>query len=189
VSRQAIFLDRDGTLNVRPPEHDYLRSPADFYWLPGAEEGAARLAKAGYALAVASNQRGVSRGLVEPATLRAIEALIQRGLARHGCAIEAFRYCVHEKDAECECRKPKPGMLLGLAQELDLDLHRSWMVGDSESDVLAGRAAGCRTAFIGTATESCEADLIAPSLNAASALILGGPHATASAASNSSTKA
>jgi D-glycero-D-manno-heptose 1,7-bisphosphate phosphatase len=172
VSRRAIFLDRDGTLNVKPPEHEYLTAPEDFAWLPGAQRGAARLAHAGYVLVVASNQRGVARGLVEPAVLRAIEALIQRGLGRFDCVIAAFRYCPHEESAGCECRKPRPGLLLDLARDLDLDLSRSWMIGDSNTDVLAGQAAGCRTVLIGPARPTCAPDLIAPSLDVASALIL-----------------
>ena len=115
--RPAAFLDRDGTLNVRPAPHDYVRRAGDFAWLDGAAEGAARLAAGGFALAVVSNQRGVARGLVEPQVLRDIEQLIQRRLAELGCAIEAFRYCPHERDAGCDCRKPAPGMLLWLAAE------------------------------------------------------------------------
>jgi D-glycero-D-manno-heptose 1,7-bisphosphate phosphatase len=172
VSRPAVFLDRDGTLNVRPPEHQYLTSAEDFAWLPGAEKGVARLAKAGYVLAVASNQRGASRGLVEPSMLNGIEALIQRGLADYDCAIEAFRYCPHELSAGCNCRKPRPGLLLDLARDLGLDLGRSWMIGDAETDVLAGRSAGCRTALIGTAPNSCEPDVVASTLEEASALIV-----------------
>lgn len=173
MSRGAVFLDRDGTLNVRPAEHAYLTSSADFAWLPGAQAGTVRLAKAGYVLAVVSNQRGIARGLVDPDVLSEVERLMQRDLARQGCAITAFRYCPHDEDAGCDCRKPRPGMLVALARDLDLDLGRSWMIGDSASDVLAGEAAGCRTALVGTSPQECEPDLVAPSLDAVSSLILG----------------
>jgi D-glycero-D-manno-heptose 1,7-bisphosphate phosphatase len=173
VSRPAVFLDRDGTLNVKPPEHQYLTSADAFAWLPGAQRGAARLARGGYVLVVASNQRGVARGLVEPAVLSTIEGLIQRGLERYECGVAAFRYCPHEESAGCDCRKPRPGLLLDLARDLDLDLARSWMIGDSDSDVLAGQAAGCRTVLIGGRPSTCVPDLTAPSLDAASALIVG----------------
>ena len=172
VSRRAAFLDRDGTLNKRPPEHRYVTSPTEFTWLPGAARGAARLAAAGYVLAVASNQRGISLGLVDGAVLRALEAVIQRDLAKHSCAIAAFSYCPHDERAKCGCRKPRPGMILRLARELDLDLRCSWVIGDSESDVLAGNAAGCRTALVGTAPASCDPDLVAPSLDAVSELVV-----------------
>jgi D-glycero-D-manno-heptose 1,7-bisphosphate phosphatase len=172
VSRRAAFLDRDGTLNERPPEHRYVTSAAQLVWLPGAATGAARLAAAGYVLAVASNQRGVALGLIDGALLRTLEGVIQRGLAEYGCAIEAFRYCPHDVQAQCGCRKPRAGLILRLAADLDLDLERSWMIGDSASDILAGKAAGCRTALVGTGPETCDADLVAPSLNAVSELVV-----------------
>jgi D-glycero-D-manno-heptose 1,7-bisphosphate phosphatase len=171
LKRPAAFLDRDGTLNARPEAHLYVRSPEEFVWLPGAPEGAARLAEAGFALAVVSNQRGVARGLVDEATLGEIEARIQRRLEMLGCSVETFRYCPHDLDAGCDCRKPAPGMLLAAARERGFDLSRSWMVGDSPIDVAAGRSAGCRTALIGPG-EGVDADLVADSLEAASRLIV-----------------
>jgi D-glycero-D-manno-heptose 1,7-bisphosphate phosphatase len=164
MSRPAAFLDRDGTLNRRPPEHDYVRSSAGFAWLPGAADGAAALAEAGYVLAIVSNQRGIARGLVSHTTLEEIEMIIQRELAERGCRAEVFRYCPHEHDDGCTCRKPAPGMLVELAEELGLDLARSWMIGDSEDDVLAGEAAGCRTALIGARPSRSRPDLVAASL-------------------------
>jgi D-glycero-D-manno-heptose 1,7-bisphosphate phosphatase len=171
MSRPAAFLDRDGTLNPRPPLHHYLRSAEEFEWLPGAAEGAARLASAGYALAVVSNQRGLARGLVNRTVLREIEEKIQLQLSSHGCRVEVFRYCPHDLDDGCACRKPKPGMLLDLAQELNLDLDKSWMIGDAEEDVLAGQAAGCRSALIGASPSQSRPDLVAGSLYEASELI------------------
>ena len=172
MSRRGAFLDRDGTLNVRPPEHAYVGSVADFTWLPGAADGAARLAAAGYVLAVVSNQRGLSRGLVDTAVLHALERVIQRELADRGSSVRAFRYCPHDEQALCDCRKPRPGMILQVAHELDLDVRRSWMIGDSESDVVAAHAAGCRAALVGAVPERWEPDLVAPSLDAASKLIV-----------------
>jgi D-glycero-D-manno-heptose 1,7-bisphosphate phosphatase len=178
--RPAAFLDRDGTLNVSAPEHEYVTALEQFVWLPGAIEGAAALARAGYVLAVVSNQRGIARGLLTEATLSEIEAEIQAALAPHGARVEAFRYCPHELDAGCDCRKPKPGMLLELASTLKLDLARSWMIGDSRSDIQAGRAAGTHTALItagaGTPAESDavpDAELTAPTLREIAAAIGG----------------
>jgi D-glycero-D-manno-heptose 1,7-bisphosphate phosphatase len=169
--RSAIFLDRDGTLNVKPPEHEYVTSVEGFVWLPGAREAVAQLARAGFVLTVVSNQRGVARGLVSLETLGRIEERIQNDLRPYGCAIASFRYCVHAADA-CDCRKPKPGMLLELAEALNLDLGASWIVGDAESDVRAGEAAGCRTAVVGDASSQIEADVQARTLLEASDLIL-----------------
>ena len=148
-----------------------MRSAADFAWLPDAVEGAVRLARSGYVLAVVSNQRGVARGLVTTSVLAEIEEKIQEELALHGVRIEAFRYCPHDTNARCACRKPKPGMLVDLARELGVDLARSWMIGDSEDDVLAGQAAGCRTALVGSAASGARPDLEARSLLEASAEI------------------
>jgi D-glycero-D-manno-heptose 1,7-bisphosphate phosphatase len=173
VSKHGVFLDRDGTLNVRPGEHEYVTSEADFVWLPGAAEGAARLARAGYVLTVVSNQRGVARGLVHPSLLRRIEELIQDELARYGCSIVAFRYCMHDLEDACDCRKPKPGMILRLARDLDLDLAGSWMIGDSDTDIRTGEAAGCRTALLADGGDDNGADVVAPSLAQVSELIVG----------------
>jgi D-glycero-D-manno-heptose 1,7-bisphosphate phosphatase len=164
MTRRAAFLDRDGTLNARPRAHHYVERSEDFDWLPGAAKGACLLAQAGFALVIVSNQRGVARGLVSRETLEEIEELIQAGLGEHGCAIESFHYCPHDHDARCDCRKPKPGMLLDAARELELNLERSWMIGDSETDVQAGHAAGCRTALLATGDTSTTADLVAPTL-------------------------
>jgi D-glycero-D-manno-heptose 1,7-bisphosphate phosphatase len=169
LNRRGVFLDRDGTLNVRPREHEYVTAEKEFVWLPGAAEGLARLARAGYVLTVVSNQRGVARGLVRPNVLRGIEELIQSELASHGCTIAAFEYCMHEEAEACDCRKPKPGMILRLARELDLELGCSWVIGDSWTDIRAGEAAGCRTALL--AADGVEADVVAPSLAEASQVI------------------
>ena len=164
MTRRAILLDRDGTLNVCAAPHEYVATVDAFEWLPGAPQALARLARAGYALGVASNQRGVARGLIEPAALAQIEQRIQDDLRPLGAAIDAFRYCPHDHADACDCRKPKPGLLRMLADDLDIDLERSWMVGDSASDVEAGRAVGCRTALVGTATTSPAPDLSVDSL-------------------------
>jgi D-glycero-D-manno-heptose 1,7-bisphosphate phosphatase len=171
VTRRAVFLDRDGTLNVRAGDHEYVASAHDFTWLPGAAAGVARLAQAGYVIAVVSNQQGVARGDVTPEAIRAIEERIHHDLASHGCEITTFRYCTHSEEDGCDCRKPKPGMIVALARELDLDVTSSWMIGDSESDVRAGQAAGCRTVLIGDSHGSTLADLNARSLAEASDLL------------------
>ena len=169
--RSAIFLDRDGTLNVKQPEHQYVTSVDAFVWLPGAREALARLARCGFVLTVVSNQRGVERGLVSLETLGGIEERIQHDLRPYGCAITAFRYCIHAGDT-CDCRKPKPGMILELAETLGLDLASSWIIGDAVSDIRAGEAAGVSTALVGDASPQITADLRAPTLLAATDLLL-----------------
>jgi len=178
VTKRAVLLDRDGTLNARPREHEYITSAEDFAWLPGAREAVARLAWGGFSLAVVSNQRGVARGLVSTRTLREVELRIQRDLRPLGCSIDVFRYCVHETADGCDCRKPKPGLLIEAADVLNVDLRRCWMVGDAETDVLAGEAAACRTALIGRVAPGVRADLTAPSLQEATPLILAAASTT-----------
>jgi D-glycero-D-manno-heptose 1,7-bisphosphate phosphatase len=157
-------LDRDGTLNVKPGEHQYVSSADDFEWLDGAPEGIARLASAGYFLGIVSNQRGVALGATAPAVLRAIEDRIQERLSPLGCRIDVFRYCVHDLSARCSCRKPAPGLILDIAADYSVDLTRSWMIGDDAIDISAGRAAGCRTALIGSDAQAAGADVVAGSL-------------------------
>jgi D-glycero-D-manno-heptose 1,7-bisphosphate phosphatase len=172
VRARAVFVDRDGTINVRPPPHDYVRSPRDFVWLPGAVDALVRLASAGFTIAVVSNQRGVGRGLVPLRTIQRIEAIIQRELAKQGVHVDGFRYCFHDPEVGCSCRKPKPGMLRAVARDLNVDLTKSWMVGDTLEDLLAGRAAGCATALIGDASSTMAADIVAESLDAVSLRVL-----------------
>jgi D-glycero-D-manno-heptose 1,7-bisphosphate phosphatase len=167
-------VDRDGTINAAAAEHQYIASARDFRWLPGAVDGLVALARAGFVVTVVSNQRGVARGLVTIQTLTEIENLIQQRLSEHACHISAFRYCVHDVQAQCECRKPAPGMLLDLASTLGLDLSRSWMIGDSDTDVGAGLAAGCHTALLRATGGGGEADIVTGSLREA-AMLIGTP--------------
>ena len=103
--------------------------------------------------------------------LHSIEKKMQRDLATHGCEIAAFRYCFHNYEQACNCRKPEPGLIIQLAREFNIDLSGSWMVGDSDVDVLAGKNAGCRTALIGETHGETIPDLVAPTLAEASQLI------------------
>lgn len=161
-------------LNERSAEHDYVRRVDAFKWLPGAREGAARLARARIPLIVISNQRGIARGLVSWDTVRAIEERIQRELRPLGASIRAFYYCPHAAEAGCACRKPGTALLLQAAREHGLDLRSCTMVGDSESDVTAGRSAGCRTILIATAGARSAADRATENLSIAADLIISG---------------
>lgn len=161
-----MFLDRDGVLNARPPEHEYVTSVDRFAWLPGAREAVVELTAAGWKVAVVSNQRGVARGLVSSHTLAAIEQRIQGDLAPEA-AIDGFYYCPHDDGEDCDCRKPRPGLIARAAAELGVEPGKSWMIGDSESDVAAGRAAGCSTILISPETSDTAADLVEPDLAAA----------------------
>lgn len=143
--RPAVFLDRDGVLNEIVMRDGQPASPRTLEQLRLAPDIAAvdRLAEAGYLLFIATNQPDVARGLIDTGTLDRMFAAI-RGRVR----IDDVRVCVHEDADGCECRKPKPGMLLDLARHWHVDLARSCMVGDMWRDVAAARAAGCRSVLI-----------------------------------------
>ncbi|HEY7422627.1 MAG TPA: HAD family hydrolase [Gemmataceae bacterium] len=141
TGRRAIFLDRDGTV-IRDPV--YPRNPATVELLPGAAEGLTALKQDGYLLVVVSNQSGIGRGLVTPEEARQVHERFVSLLAESGVALDAAEYCFHTPERGCLCRKPKPGLLLRAADCLGIDLGRSWMVGDKESDAETAVRAGCR---------------------------------------------
>lgn len=159
--RRAVFLDRDGTLNrlVYYPDHGVVDSPflpSQLSLLPGAAKAMSRLRKKGFLLILVSNQPGVAKGNMGRKDFVAIDAKLDRLLARQGTSLDAKYYCPHHPNAKlarfrkrCACRKPKSGMLLQAAREHGIDLRRSYMVGDGINDIKAGRKAGCRTVFIG----------------------------------------
>ena len=145
---KAVFVDRDGTLNVNT---GYVGDPAAVTLVPGAAQCVRLLADAGYAIVVVSNQSGIARGYFTPAAADAVDARVRELLAASSATITAFYRCPHWPDgdrpsdvAACDCRKPKPGMLLQAADDLGIDLPSSWMIGDRLLDMQAGRAAGCR---------------------------------------------
>ncbi len=144
--RPAVFLDRDGVIVI--PEFRGRRSfaprrLADFKLYPDAAPSLSRLKQEGFLLAVVTNQPDVGRGLVPRSEVEAMHRILLRELP-----IDSLKVCFHGQEGQCDCRKPKPGMLLAAAAELGIDLAKSFMVGDRRSDVAAGRAAGCTTIFI-----------------------------------------
>ncbi|NCD33762.1 MAG: HAD family hydrolase [Spartobacteria bacterium] len=139
----CVFFDRDGIIN-QSPGPGYVEHVDDFHLIPAFID-ALRIVKKHHRLAIViSNQRGVSRGIMSAKTVDAIHDKLQRSLQNHGLAMDAIYYCPHNHN-ECDCRKPKPGMLLRASEDWHIDLAHSLMVGDSESDVEAGHRAGCRT--------------------------------------------
>ncbi len=145
---QIVFLDRDGVIN-RAIERDGKPYPprtlADFEILPGVPEACAKLKAAGFLLVVATNQPDVGRGTLEQSAVEKIHAWLMTQLP-----IERVEVCYHpgQGQSHCDCRKPKPGMLLRAARDLKADLAKCWMVGDRWRDVDCGHAAGCKTIFI-----------------------------------------
>lgn len=146
--RKFIFLDRDGTLNVRPPRACYIEKPEDFVWLSGAKEAVKKLKDAGYTIILVSNQPGIARGNLDIATLSSIHDKMQADLADIGAGIDKIYYCPHNWDDGCFCRKPKPGMFFEAQKDFCLDLTKCIMIGDDERDITAGEAAGCHCIMV-----------------------------------------
>jgi len=150
--RPAVFLDRDGTINV---DKDYLHKIEDFEFIPGAVQAIKSLKNAGYLVIVVSNQSGIARGYFDEATVDRLHEHIQQALKCYGTAIDAFYYCPHHPElgrgqykVACDCRKGAPGMLLQAAEEHNIDLEKSFMVGDKMADIEAGAKAGCTSILV-----------------------------------------
>ena len=146
--RRAVFLDRDGVINRALTRDGKPYPPTmleEFEILPGVVEACARLKQAGFLLVVATNQPDVGRGTLAQSTVEALHEHLRQRIP-----LDRIEVCYHpgQGASDCDCRKPKPGMLLHAAKELDIDLAQSWMVGDRWRDIDAGHAAGCRTILI-----------------------------------------
>jgi len=183
-ARPAILLDRDGVINelvpdpaTGTPESPYR--PEDVRLVDGAPEALGRLRRDGWVLVVISNQPAAAKGIVELTALRQVHERLEELLREAGSPVDAYRYCLHHPagvtaglSGPCLCRKPAPGLALAAAFELGLDLAASWVVGDADTDIEAGRAAGCRTALVehrGSSHRRSSGvipDLRGPSLNA-----------------------
>lgn len=161
---RATFLDRDGVINRKAPEGEYVTCWEEMQFLPGVPEAITLLNRAGFRVIVVSNQRGVAKGLMTAAELEAIHRRMCQALAADGATIDAIYYCPHDTQPACDCRKPAPGMLIAAARTYELNLAASWMVGDSDTDEAAGRNAGCRTVLIAPDAAVRTADVVAPSL-------------------------
>ena len=150
--RRAVFLDRDGTINV---EKNYLHKIEDFEFIPGSPEAIKKLKDAGFLVIVVSNQAGIGRGYFDEEAVTKLHQHIQDELAAIGTAIDAFYFCPHHPEeglgdykVACDCRKGSPGMLLQAARDHDIDLEKSFMVGDKLADIEAGKRAGCKSILV-----------------------------------------
>lgn len=154
MPNRAVFLDRDGVINV---EKEYLHRVEDFQFLPGVPRALRLLKDAGFLLVVVTNQSGVARGYFSLEAVHRLHRHLQHELQRHGVSIDGFYVCPHhpvhgtgEFRRECSCRKPMPGLIEKAAADFAIDPTRSFLVGDKLSDVEAGQAAGCRCFLVRT---------------------------------------
>lgn len=163
---KLIILDRDGVINE--DSDNYIKSPEEWWPIPGSLEAIARLKRAGYNIAVATNQSGIGRGYYDLATLAAMHAKMQRLLAEHDAkaTIDFIAYCPHHPDDHCACRKPKTGLFKQIAEYFSCDLKGVPMVGDSLSDIQAAEKMQCQTALVktGKGTRSIKSAKLPPDL-------------------------
>jgi D-glycero-D-manno-heptose 1,7-bisphosphate phosphatase len=175
---KAVFLDRDGVINRKAPDGEYIRNWSEIQFIPGAVKAVASLNCAGYKVFVVTNQRGLATLRIKMADLFDIHSRMQEAFAINGAVISQIYYCPHDISAMCTCRKPQPGMLKRAAHEHNLDLQTSWMIGDSLTDVEAGDNAGCRTVLLASVTLSTvelklpKATILAEDLSSAVSQIL-----------------
>jgi D-glycero-D-manno-heptose 1,7-bisphosphate phosphatase len=147
-ARRWIVLDRDGVINEDSSE--FIKSPSEWQPLPGSLEAIARLSQAGFAVAVATNQSGVGRGLYSEATLGEIHARMRAAIAEHGGTLEGIYSCLHRPDEQCECRKPKPGLLRQIEHDSGRRLTGTPLIGDRLADLQAAEAVGARPILVRT---------------------------------------
>ena len=167
--QKAVFLDRDGVINKYV---GFLRNIDDFELLDGVSKAIRKINESGYLAIVVTNQPVIARGEVSFAELTEIHNKMETLLGEDGAYLDAIYFCPHHPDKgfdgeipelkfDCDCRKPKPGMLIKAAKEFNIDLTKSWMVGDSDSDIMAGKNAGCSTVLIGDSDENmCASNLL-----------------------------
>lgn len=151
MPRRAVFLDRDGTLNV---EKEYLHRAEDWEWIPGAIEAIRLLNAAGFVVIVTTNQSGVARGYYSEQAVHDLHTKVDQWLAAEGAHVDGYYYCPHHPQhgavRDCDCRKPEPGLLLAAAHDHDIDLTRSYVVGDKASDVGAAKRVGATPILVAT---------------------------------------
>ncbi|MBI4969549.1 MAG: HAD family hydrolase [Rhodospirillales bacterium] len=176
AQKRYVLIDRDGTLNI---DKVYLADPAGFEFFPGAVEGLARLAAAGFGLVVVTNQSGIGRGLITQTQLAAVHARMEAMLAERGVRLDGIYVCPHAPEEPCDCRKPKPGLGLAAIRDLSFDPGRAFLIGDKAADIELGQAIGTPTILVRTGEGwiverqgNCRPDFTVDDLAAACDLIL-----------------
>jgi D-glycero-D-manno-heptose 1,7-bisphosphate phosphatase len=144
---KAIFLDRDGVINKKL-ENDYVKSVFEFEILKGVRETLQQLKKLGYVLIVITNQQGIGKGIMSEKDLESIHNYMLKELPE----IDDIFYCPH-LNGTCDCRKPENKMLLDAKEKWNIDFNKSWMIGDSESDIICGKSVGCKTVLISSSED------------------------------------
>jgi len=148
MKQKAVFLDRDGVIND-DTGHYYIYRPEDFNLNAGVTEGLKLLSDAGFKLIIVSNQGGVAKGIYTKDDISSVHEKLTEELKKHSLKIDAIYYCPHhESVSDCDCRKPKPGMILDAIEEFNINPMKSYLIGDSERDITAGKSAGLKECFL-----------------------------------------
>ena len=143
---KAIFLDRDGVINKN--RDDYVKSTKELEIFSNIGKEILKLKMKGFLIIVITNQSVINREIITITELEEIHSTIQKFLMKSKTSIDKFYFCPHRPDENCDCRKPKPGLILQAINEFSIDVSKSWMIGDSETDIQAGEKAGCKTIFL-----------------------------------------
>lgn len=167
--KAAVFLDRDGTINI---DTGYVGAVEDFKFLPGVKYALADLKKKGFITVLISNQSGVGRGYFDAEAVDKVHDFMQAELEAAGVKLDAIYYCPHEPENDCDCRKPNPAMVFAACDKYDIDPLKSYFVGDKESDVNAGKNAGCKSILLTEEKKETNADFVAADLVEAAAYII-----------------
>lgn len=166
MKQRAFFLDRDGVLNIsngHPPNN-----ADELVMIPKVGQAVRKLNELGYRVFVITNQGGVGLGYFTLASLQEIHRKLLQEVGKDGAYIDQIMACIHKPHSGCSCRKPKPGMIIALADQYQIDLSNSYTVGDRDVDIIAGQAAGTKTIYIGSKNQAPEGvDLVSPNLLAA----------------------
>ena len=148
---KALFIDRDGVVNKDPggwTKTDYVTDWKDFHFIPGTLEALKILKEKGIKVIVASNQGGVNKGFYTKAELSKVNSSMLKEIEKNSGAVEEVFYCIHRDEDNCDCRKPKPGMLESAAKKYGIDPKKTYFIGDDKKDILAGKRIGCKTALV-----------------------------------------
>ena len=143
---KAIFLDRDGVINRK--RDDYVKSVNELEIFPEIGESIWKLKKLGFLIIVITNQSAINRGIITNQELEKIHMAIQRDLEKKHCNIDKFYFCPHRPDENCNCRKPKSGLILRAIEDFAINTSNSWMIGDCMTDIQAGEKVGCKTILL-----------------------------------------
>lgn len=147
--KKIVLCDRDGIINKKAGKAQYVKNWREFKFIPDAIKSLQLLKKSGFRIIMVTNQAGIGRKAMAKADLAEIHSRMQKELKRNKAGLDAIYFCPHDWEESCDCRKPKPGMLLDASNDFSFDLTKSFFIGDDERDVMAGKAAGCRTILVG----------------------------------------